>query len=286
MATTTLALTGATGNIGGAVSALLGGAGVPHRLLVRDPSSPRVPRHDAVTDVRVASFGDRDAATRALMGVQTLLMVSASESADRLAQHLTFVDAAAAAGVQHVVYTSFLGAAPDATFTLARDHAATETHLQASGMAWTFLRDTMYLDFTEMLVGDDGVIRGPAGDGACAFVARVDVARAAAAVLRDPAPHASRTYDLTGPQALTLTDVAATISAIRGRQVRYHDETLEEAYASRSGYGAPDWQLDAWVSTYSAIKDGSLATRSTAVRDLTGVDPVDLETYLRTTPAP
>ena len=168
MTSTTLATTGATGQLGGLVSRLLDQAGMPHRLVVRDPSSPRVPHHDAVTDVAAAEFGDLDAATRALAGVDVLLMVSASESADRLAQHRTFVDAAAAAGVQHVVYTSFLGAAPDATFTLARDHHATEEHILASGMAWTFLRDSLYLDFTEALVGEDGVIRGPAGEGACA----------------------------------------------------------------------------------------------------------------------
>lgn len=150
-------------------------------------------------------------------------------------------------------------------------------------MAWTFLRDSFYLDFTEALVGADGVIRGPAGDGACAFVARADVARVAAAVLGDPAAHASRSYDLTGPEALTLRDVAATISAVRGRDVRFHDETLEEAYASRAGYGAPDWQLDAWVSTYTAIAGGAMAHVSTAVHDLTGSGPLRLDTYLRTT---
>lgn len=285
MTTTTLAVTGATGHLGGLVSRSLDTAGTPHRLLVRNPDSPTVPRHDTITDVTAAEFGDLDAATRALADVKVLFMVSASESADRLAQHRTFIDAAAAAGVQHVVYTSFLAAAPDATFTLARNHYATEEHLKASGMAWTFLRDSFYLDFTEALVGPDGVIRGPARDGACGFVARTDVARTAAAVLSDPAQHAHRTYDLTGPQALTLDEVAATISTVRGTQVTYHDETLEEAYASRAGYGAPDWQVDAWVSTYTAIADGTMATVTNTVQDLTGSRPLSLEQYLRTNPA-
>lgn len=284
MTSATLAITGATGQLGGAVSELLDRAGMPHRLVVRDPSSPRIPHHDTATEVTVSEYGDRDAATRALAGVDVLLMVSASESADRLTQHRTFVDAAAAAGVQHVVYTSFLGAAKDATFTLARDHHATEEHISASGMAWTFLRDSFYLDFTEALVGEDGVIRGPAGDGACAFVARADVSRSAAAVLSDPAAHINRTYDLTGPQALTLSKVASTISAVRGRPVIYHDETVEEAYASRAGYGVPGWQVDAWVSTYTAIADGTMATVSDTVHELTGSQPLSLEEYLRSTP--
>ena len=99
-------------------------------------------------------------------------MVSASESADRVAQHVAFIDAAARAGVGHVVYISFFGAAPDATFTLARDHYATEEHLRASGMDFTFLRDNLYADFLPALVGDDGVIRGPAGRGRVAAVAQ------------------------------------------------------------------------------------------------------------------
>ncbi|WP_421733709.1 SDR family oxidoreductase [Cellulomonas sp.] len=280
-----LAVTGATGHLGGLVARLLDAAGTPHRLVVRDPTSPRLPTHATVTEVTAASFGDLDAATRALDGVRVLFMVSAAESVDRLDQHRTFIDAAAAAGVQHVVYTSFLGAAPDATFTLARDHHATEEHLRASGMVWTFLRDSFYLDFTEALVGADGVIRGPAGEGACAFVARADVARVAAAVLGEPAAHTNRSYELTGPEALTLRDVAATISAVRGTDVTFHDESLDEAYASRAGYGAPDWQVDAWVSTYTAIASNAMAHVSTAVQDLAGSAPLSLATYLRTTGA-
>ncbi len=151
----------------------------------------------------------------ALDGVRTLFLVSAAEDAERLAQHRTAVDAAAAAGVEHVVYTSFLGAAPDATFTLARDHAATEEMLRASGMSWTFLRDALYADFLPLMVGEDGVLRGPAGDGRVAAVATDDVAAAAVAVLRDPAAHAGRTYELTGPQAL---------DAARGRGHRHRGD--------------------------------------------------------------
>ena len=88
--------------------------------------------------------------------------------------------------MQHVVYTSFLGAAPDATFTLARDHWHTEEHLRRSGMRWTSLRDSIYADFLPMLARDDSVIRGPAGDGRVSVVAQDDIAEAATVVLRDP----------------------------------------------------------------------------------------------------
>jgi uncharacterized protein YbjT (DUF2867 family) len=230
--------------------------------------------------VAEATYGDRDRAMAALAGVQTLFMVSASESADRLDQHRTFVDAAAQAGVRHIVYTSFLGAAPDATFTLARDHWATEEHIKQSGMVFTFLRDSFYIDFLPSLAGDDGVIRGPAGDGAVGAVARADVARVATAVLGDPGAHIGQSYDLTGGEALTLSEVARTISENTGRTVTFHNETVEEAYASRRSYGAPDWQLDAWVSTYTAIAAGELITVTNTVEAITGRKPLTLSDFI------
>ena len=277
----TIAVTGATGHIGGLVAAHLDTAGRAQRLLVRDPASPRLPQLGSVTEVARIDYANQDLSQAALQGVEVLFMVSAHESPTRTAEHAAFIDAAAAAGVRHVVYTSFAAAAPDAAFTLARDHYATEEHLKASGMAWTFLRDTFYIDFMEQLVGTDGVIRGPAGSGRCAIVARADVARVAATVLLDPDAHTGNTYDLTGPQALSLADVARIINDVRGRTVTFHDETIEEAYASRAPYGAPPWQLDAWVSTYTAIASNVMADPTDAVEQITGTPPMSLEDFLR-----
>ncbi|GAA2891606.1 hypothetical protein Acy02nite_14600 [Actinoplanes cyaneus] len=256
-----IGVSGASGQLGGRVAERLAALGVRQKLLVRDVArAPRLPGAEAA----VAPFHDGDACRAALAGLDTVLMVSASETPDRVEQHRTFVDAAVAAGVRHLVYISFYGAAPDATFTLARDHFATEQHIRSAPLAATFLRDNLYADFLPMLAGEDGVIRGPAADGRVAAVAQDDIADAAVAVLRDPAAHAGRTYDLTGPEALTLAEIAE----IAG--VRYHAETVEEAYASRQRYGAPQWQLDAWVSTYTAIAAGELAGVTTHIPDLTG----------------
>ena len=274
----TIAITGATGNIGGAVARALAADGVPFRMVVRDPTrAPELPG----TEVRTATFADADASRAALDGVDVLLMVSGAEAQDRLQQHRTFVGAAATAGVRHVVYTSFSGAAADATFTLGRDHWATEQAIRATGMAHTFLRDNFYLDFVEDLVGEDGVIRGPAGDGAMAAVARADVARVATAVLTNPNAHLDRTYELTGPVAITLEQAASTVSAERGRAVSYHRETLDEAYASRAQWNPEPWQADAWVSTYTAIAEGALARVSGDVERVTGRAPMSLRDVLR-----
>jgi uncharacterized protein YbjT (DUF2867 family) len=212
--------------------------------------------------------------------VKTLFMVSAAEAEDRLQQHYAFVDAAADAGVQHIVYTSFFGAAPDCTFTLGRDHYATEERIKASGMDYTILRDNFYLDFLPLLAGEDGVIRGPAGDGVMAAVSRADISRAAVAVLRDPALHVGRSYDLTGPEDISLAAAAGLLTAGTGRTITYQNETLDEAYASRAPYGAPPWQVDAWVSTYTAIAAGELAGPTSAVHELTGREPLGLAAFL------
>ena len=149
-----IAVTGATGHIGGLVARSLADAGVPQRLIARSVNRlPQLPGADSAE----TTYGDQKRALAALAGIDTLFMVSAAESADRLDQHRTFIDAAAEAGVRHIVYTSFLGAAPDATFTLARDHWVTEEHIRASGLAFTFLRDSFYLDFLPALAGEDGV---------------------------------------------------------------------------------------------------------------------------------
>ena len=270
----TTAITGSTGVVGGLVARELAATGMPLRLLVRDPQ--RAP----VLERAVAEQAVYGQPTTALDGVEVLFMVSASESATRLEEHIAFVDAAAAAGVRHIVYTSFLGAAADSVFTLGRDHFFTESHIRASGMDFTFLRDAFYLDFMPSMVGDDGVLRGPAGDGRAAIVAREDVARTAARVLENPAAHLNQTYNLTGPERLTLEEVAATIEASTGTPTSFHNETIDEAYESRKAWNAPSWQVDAWVSTYTAIANGDMREVSTDVETITGRPAESLAGFL------
>ena len=99
---------------------------------------------------------------------------------------------------------------------------------------------------------------------------------------RTPGAYAGRVCELTGLEALTLAAMASVITTVTGRPVSYAQETIAEAYASRASYGAPGWQLDAWVSTYIAIADGSLGTVATAISELTGHPATQLEHVLRT----
>ncbi len=271
-----LAVTGSTGLLGGLVARRLGTA--VDRLVVRDAS--RAPRIDGGPEVVEASYGDLAAGRRALAGVDVLFMVSASESPVRRDEHRTFIEAATQAGVGQIVYTSFAGAAPDAIFTLGRDHHDAEEAIRASGMAWTLLRDSFYSDFFPMFAGDDGVVRGPAGEGRVAAVARADVADVAVEVLRDPGRFVGQVATLTGPEAFSVREACARMTAALGRPYSYVEETVEEAYASRRRWSTEPWQLDAWVSTYLAIGSGQLAEVSPDVERITGHTPRTLEQSL------
>ncbi|MEV0648980.1 SDR family oxidoreductase [Phytomonospora sp. NPDC050363] len=262
-----LAITGATGAIGGAVAANVAAAGAAMTLVVRDPS--RAPSYPGAEVRRAGSYGDTEAMRAAFDGVTTVFLVSATESADRVAQHRSAVDAAVAAGVGRIVYLSFLAAAPEATFTFARDHFHTEEYIKASGLAHTFLRPSLYADYVPGMVWDDGAIRGPAGSGRIAWVARADVADSASSVLMTDG-HDGRTYDLTGPRTLTMVETAEVLAAATGRGVHYIPETLDEARASRGSYGAAEWEVEGWITSYAAIATGEMDVVSEAVATLTG----------------
>ena len=271
-----IAITGSSGHIGGMVARHLSARGLPLILPLRNPAkAPNLPACEA----RPFAYGDVELARQALSGVDVLFMVSAAESPTREQEHLTLVRAAAAAGVQHLVYLSFAGASASSTFTLARTHAATEAAIQQTAMRYTFLRDNFYSEMMATIANTDGIIAGPAGDGRVACVSQQDVAQAAANILTAIASgddrHHNRSYTLTGSEALIFADIATVLSKITGKPHRYHNQTLREAYASRErDYPeTPAWQIEAWVSTYTAIAGGELATVSDDLPQLLGRAP-------------
>ena len=137
------------------------------------------------------------------------------------------MDAAAAAAVERIVYLSIISAAPDATFTYAHDHYSTEQYIRSVGLAFTFSRQSFYLDYLPQLSGADGVIRGPAGDGRFAPVLRADVAAALAAMLSEPG-HEGATYEPRGLKR-SRSEVADLLTRLSEREVIFENETLEEA---------------------------------------------------------
>lgn len=275
-----MAVTGVTGVLGSRVAANLNRLGRPLRLIARDPS--RVPE-SLEGEVVAGDYNDEAQMTAAFSGVGTVFLVSGREAEDRLEHHRRAVAAATAAGVAKIVYTSFLGAHPRATFVLARQHFHTEEFIRASGARFVVLRDSMYTDFIPYFAGRDGVIRGPAGDGETSWVTRDDIAAAATQALITP-DHDNSTLAVTGPEAVSMAETAERLSRHIGRPISYHDETEAEAYASRASFDAPDWEVAGWVTSYQAIAKGELATVSGAVEDLTGRRPQSIEDFLTAHP--
>lgn len=303
-----LAVTGATGEIGGRVARRLSGLGLAQRMIVRDPS--RAPDLPGAETARAGSYGDAASMRRALEGVDKLFLVSARDrfgvahrSAqnrvkppvyDRLHQQITAVDAAVASGVGHIVYLSVVNASPDAVFILAHDHYHTEEHIRASGLKFTFLRASLYMDNVPQCVSTGDVIRAPAGRGRAAWVARDDIADAAAAVLTGTG-HEGCSYDITGPEALTMYDTARKLSMAIGRTIVYEPQTPRQARSTRStsrmdkfeaerrrltGQGLDAYEVEVFVTHFLQIAAGDLERVSDAVPALTGHAAQSLEEYL------
>lgn len=275
----TIAVTGATGELGGRVARELSSRGLEQRLIVRDPArAPKLPGAAVVT----ASYEDSEAMARALEGASTLFLVSGHEDPDRISLHRKAIEGARLAGVERIVYTSFMGAAPNATFPYARDHGATEEAVREAGISLTSMRDTLYADFAPRFVGDDGVIRAPAGHGRVAWVARADVARLAAVLLTEPG-HEGQIYDVSGPHAIDLHETARILTKATRRAITYHAESLVEARESRAGH--PDWLVDGWVGSYLMLDTGEASVTSHTIEHLTGHRPMTLSEFLAAEPS-
>ncbi|MFE1169527.1 SDR family oxidoreductase [Nocardiopsis sp. NPDC058789] len=281
----TIGVTGATGALGGRVAARIARLGLAQRLIVRDINrAPEYPESSAA----MAVYEDTAAFEKACRGVDTLFLVSATESEDRVEAHLSAVDGAVSAGVSRIVYLSFLGAGPASTFTFARTHFYTEAHIRSTGVSHTFLRPSLYLDLLPRWVDEQGVVRGPAGEGRIAWVSRDDVADVATAVLTDPAVVAASkeaTYDVTGPEALSVGATVEKLGRLTGRSVRYVPETWQEALESRRPSGAAEWEIEGWASSYAAIAAGEMDVVSPVVPDLTGHPAQSIEGFLRRHPS-
>jgi len=283
-----IAVTGATGALGRRVVDRLAATGdVQLRLVVRDAErAPQVPGAEVV--VNQGGYSDPAGLQAALTGADTVYLVSAAEHENRLQQHFDAVDAAVAAGVQRIVYTSFLGASPDAVFTLVRQHAATEERIRQSGVRATFLRHSMYADFVPFFASVENgraVIAAPAGDGRTSFVSRDDLADVATAVLlRQDTDLDGQALEVTGPEALTMAAAADVLTGITGHPVSYRDQTIEEAWATRRPSGHPDWEIEGWVTSYLAIAAGELSTVTDVVPTLTGHPARTVAEHLRAHP--
>ena len=273
-----IGITGVTGKLGSYVADLVDQQGISSIHLARRPERAKV---YASAEIRKMVYANTPEVVDALKGIDVLLMVSARENPERVEEHKSFLDAAKLAGVQHIVYTSFYGADEKATFTLSRDHAQTEAYIKKLGFTYTFLRDNFYLDFFIDIALENGEIRGPAGRGRVSAVARKDTSRVAAEILLNPKEWENQTLNLTGPEDLSMEEIVELLSKETGNAITYVDESVEEAYESRKKWPAQNWEYDAWVSTYTAIKAGEQAGVSTDVEMVLGRPAMSLIDVLK-----
>ena len=266
-----IVVTGASGHVGGLVARELAARGEPVRLVVRDAA--RAPALDGAELVE-ADYGDPDSLARALHAGDSVFMVSMHQGPERrLALHRSFVDAAARAGVAHVVYLSFLTAGPDAAFIHARSHGATEEMLREAGLPSTAIRNGMYAD--EMLgwFDPDGVARETGGDGRMSFSYRPELAKAIAVTLTEPG-HEGKVYDIVTPPPVDLGELARIASEVTGRPYRYEPAGHDEWDARWRALGRDGWELEAGHTSYDALRAGELDVESDDYELLTGEKPL------------
>jgi NAD(P)H dehydrogenase (quinone) len=252
----TITVTGATGHLGKLIIEALDGQRV--RALARRPESVELPAASGV-EIRYADYDRPETLEPALEGTDTLVFVSASEFGKRIPQHRAVVDAAVAAKVGLIVYTSITGADTTA-IPLGAEHLATEEHIKASGLPYVFLRNNWYLEnYTANLAGtlQHGAVLGSAGDGRIAAATRADFA-AAAAVVATTEGHAGRIYELGGDRAFTLTELAEAIAERFKTEVSYRDLPVEDYAEALAGFGVPPQMAQVLAQADAAIAHGAL----------------------------
>lgn len=239
-------LTGATGAAGSLIASEFALHGDPVRVLVRNRAKASPLEDLAAVDIVEGDMADRGSLAAALDGIERVLMIS-SPSMDMVETQCAFIDACKAAGVRHVIKFSGLDARPETTFLFGRMHKQIEEYLEASGLAWTQLRPSGFMQ--EYLreaptVINDGALYLPLEDVRLNPVDLVDVAKVGFALLRDGGHEGAR-LAVTGPEALTMAEVADQLSRATGRTVRYIPISPEQRRQALISHGIPAAIADA-----------------------------------------
>ena len=269
-----IVVTGATGHLGHLVVEALLDRGVPAGEIIA--TGRRTEALAGLADrgvvVRRADFDDAGSLRKAFAGAEKLLLVSGSEVGQRARQHGNVIEAARAVGVPFIAYTSIVRATTS-TLLLAEEHRATEQLLAESGIPHALLRNSWYLEnYTGQLpVYLEHGIAGAAGTGRVSAATRGDYAEAAAAVLVGDG-HAGAVYELGGAP-FTMVELAETVSAATGREVRYTDLPVEEYQAVLVGAGLPEPVAAVFADGDRGVAEGELLVEGSDLEKLIGRAP-------------
>jgi NAD(P)H dehydrogenase (quinone) len=277
-------ITGAAGNLGRRTAQLmLERVDATELVLVTRRPDELADLAGRGADVRRADFDSPESLAPAFAGGERLLLISTDVVGQRVAGHKAAIDAAAAAGMRHVAYTSIPNPTDANPAGVVPDHRATEQHLAASGLDWTFLRDGLYSEYRipearGAVAG--GMFRHNQGDGRTAYVSREDCAAAAAAVLSGGDEHSGKAYDITGPELIGAAELAQLYAEAGGKPVEAVNVSDAELIDGLVAAGLPRGVGELLASFGQAIREGQLDALSTAVTDLTGRSPVPLRSVL------
>lgn len=275
-------ITGATGKTGGEVSRQLAAAGIPFRVLVRNPDKAG-PLRELGAEISIGDIADRAAVERAMEGVDKALLVMANEE-QQLVWEKQFTDVAVAAGVDHLVYLSSVESVPESPNPIPQNHVAAEAYIRASGLTYTMVRPTFFMQmFTGMAprIKETGKIVMPAGSGTIATTDLRDVAEIIVGIFTKPEGHENQSYDLTGPDLLTFVEIAACFSKLLGREIQYVDQPIDEFRSVLRAIKFPEWRVDAVSKELEAIGAGSIDHTTDTIGELLGRPPVSLEQFIR-----
>lgn len=270
----TVLVTGPTGTTGRATVQALLAAGATLRVASRQAADPRLPAGVAAVPF---DWQDRRTWAPALDGVDALSLVTPSFHPDEGSLAADLAAAAVQAGVRRIVKLSAMGVEqmPE------NGHRQAEIAIERSGAAWIHLRPNFFMENFIHFYGEGirtaGGIFLPAGDGASSFVAAADIGRAAAAALLST--RSGEAWDLTGPAALTHTEVAAVLSAQRGAPVVYHALPAEVARAQWASFGMSPFAIARMDMLYAAVSAGWCAAVTDTVARETGRAPLDFATW-------
>lgn len=282
-----IVITGASGQYGRAATDMLIARGLADKLILITRSPAKLADRAAQgCDVRYGDYDKPETLAEAVKGAEKMLLISGTRVGARVVQHKAAIDAAAAASVKHILYTSFIGIDDPANPAEVRhDHIETENAMRASGMAWTMLRDAHYADAMILMAGPNVMATGKwfsnAGDGREAMVWRDDCVASAVAVLTTPG-HENRIYNITGPDLQSFGEVAALIAQLTGCPVEHIAVDDEAQYAMFDAMGIPrrpvddqyvsgiPWNSDDMVTFGQAIREGYLELCTNDVERLTG----------------
>ena len=266
-----IVVTAATGHLGRKVVEQLLARGVDPTEILATARRPEALDGLADRGVRTARLDYDDVDPTVLSAGDVLLLVSGSEFGQRAAQHGNVVKAAVAAGVERIVYTS-APAADDTELAVAPEHAATERLIRECGLPFTFVRNAWYTEnYAQAFeqARETGLVLGSAGDAAVASATREDYADAAAVVLTTQG-HEGAVYELSGDEAWTFSDLAATFGDALGREVGYRSVTPDEHREVLVGAGLDEGTAGFVVALDQNIADGLLAVRTGELSKLIG----------------